>query len=288
MKELVVISGKGGTGKTSLTSAFAQLEGKKTVIADCDVDAANLHIISKADFRHSEDFYSGYLASVNKDKCSECGKCIEVCHFDAISDDFEIDAISCEGCGYCSLVCPEEAITMEDSYSGQLFQSETRFNNTLIHARLAITGENSGKLVSEVKSRAREVAKIQKSEMIIIDGSPGIGCTVIASLSGASMALIVSEPSISGYNDLLRLYELITKFRIQSALLINKSDLNDTYYQKTISFAEKNEIPVVGEIPYNIAFSEALAEELTIIESKHSEISDTVKRSWEQIKKILL
>jgi len=288
MKELVVISGKGGTGKTSLTSAFAQLEGKKAVVADCDVDAANLHIISEADFGLSEDFYSGFLAFIDKEKCSECGKCIEVCHFDAISDDSIVDPISCEGCGYCSLVCPEEAIAMEESFTGKLFQSKTRFNNTLIHARLAIGGENSGKLVSAVKNRAREIAKEQECEMTIIDGSPGIGCTVIASLSGASLALIVSEPSISGYNDMVRLHGLITKFGIQSAILINKSDLNDTYYKETVSFAEKNGIPIVGEVPYDLSFTEALAKGETIIEFSHSEISDALKRIWIKIKKQLL
>lgn len=287
MKELVVISGKGGTGKTSLTTAFAQLEGKDAIIADCDVDAANLHIIAKADFAISEDFYSGQLALIDKEKCSECGKCIEVCHFDAISDDFIVDEISCEGCGYCALVCPEEAITMEDSFTGKIFQSETRFNNTLIHAKLEIAGENSGKLVSEVKNRARKVATDKKCEMTIIDGSPGIGCTVIASLSGASLALIVSEPSISGYNDMIRIYGLITKFGIPSAILINKSDLNDTYYNKTVSFAETNGIPIVGEVPYSKSFTEALAQGKTIIEFDQSDISDTIKKSWEEIKNIL-
>lgn len=287
MKEIVVISGKGGTGKTSLTSAFAQLEGKNAVIADCDVDAANLHILSDADFGFSEDFYSGYLASIDKDKCTECGKCIEVCHFDAIPDDYIVDEISCEGCGYCSLVCPEEAISMEDSFTGKIFQSETRFNNTLIHAQLEITGENSGKLVSEVKNLTRKVATDQNCEITIIDGSPGIGCTVIASLSGATLALIVSEPSISGYNDMIRLYSLITKFGIPTAILINKSDLNETYHDKTISFAEKNGIPIVGEVPYSKYFTEALAQGKTIIEFNQSEISDTIEISWNKIKKIL-
>jgi MinD superfamily P-loop ATPase len=287
MKEIVIISGKGGTGKTSLTTAFAQLFGDNAVIADCDVDAANLHIISEADFGYTEDFYSGYLASIDKDKCTECGKCIEVCHFDAISDDFIVDDISCEGCGYCAHVCPEVAISMPDSFTGRVYQSKTRFNNTLVHAQLEIAGENSGKLVSEVKTRAREIASKQKSELILIDGSPGIGCTVIASLSGASLALIVSEPSISGYNDLVRLYELISRLGIATAILINKSDLNKTYHDKTVSFSKENGITIVGEVPYNNAFTEALSQRKTILEYDQDELSETVKKSWEKIKTII-
>ncbi len=286
MQEIVIISGKGGTGKTSITSAFAQLEGGNAIIADCDVDAANLHILTGADFGISEDFYSGYFAVIDGGKCTQCSKCIEACQFDAISNDFIVDEIACEGCGYCSLVCPEQAVIMKESYTGKVFLSKTRFNNTLVHARLEIAGENSGKLVTEVKNHAWDLAIKKKCGIILVDGSPGIGCPVIASLARASLALIISEPSISGYNDMVRLHGLISRFGIPSALLINKSDLNELYHDKMVYFSLKEDIPIVGEIPYSLSFTRAMAQGKTILEFSQNGISDMVIKSWKTIKNI--
>ena len=251
MREIVVISGKGGTGKTSITSAFAQLEGENAIIADCDVDAANMHILTGADFGISEDFYSGFQAFIDNNKCIQCSKCIEACHFDAITDDYSVDEIACEGCGYCSIICPEQAITMKEAYTGRVFVSKTRFNNTLVHARLEIAGENSGKLVSEVKSQAQALAKKENCGIVLVDSSPGIGCPVIASLTRASLILIITEPSISGYSDMVRLYELISRFGIPAVILINKYDLNKEYLDKIMSFSIDKDIPVIGKVPYN-------------------------------------
>ena len=288
MREIVVISGKGGTGKTSIASAFAQLEGENAIIADCDVDAANMHILMKADFGISEEFYSGFQAFIDNSKCMRCSKCIEICHFDAITNDFIVDELSCEGCGYCSLVCPEQAITMKEAYTGRVFVSKTRFNNTLVHARLEIAGENSGKLVSEVKSQAQALAKKENCGILLVDGSPGIGCPVIASLTKATLALIITEPSISGYSDMVRLYDLISRFGIPAAILINKYDLNEVYQEKIVSFSDKNDIPIIGKVPYDTSFTEAMRQMKTILELSRNGIADILINAWETIKNMKL
>jgi MinD superfamily P-loop ATPase len=288
MREIVVISGKGGTGKTSIASAFAQLEGENAIVADCDVDAANMHILLEADFGVSEEFYSGFQASINNSKCIQCSKCMDVCHFDAITDDFIVDELSCEGCGYCAIICPEQAITMKEAYTGRIFVSKTRFNNTLVHARLEIAGENSGKLVSEVKSQAEALAKKKSCGILLIDGSPGIGCPVIASLTKATLALIIAEPSISGYSDMVRLHELISRFGIPAVALINKFDLSKEYLDKIVSFSQQNDIPIIGKVPYSTSFTEAMSQMKTILELSQNEIAGILINAWEVIKNMKL
>lgn len=284
MQEIVVISGKGGTGKTSITAAFAQLGGNGVVVADCDVDAANMYVLLEGELGTSRDFRSGYEAEIDLQKCTQCSRCIEVCQFHAITQDFVVDQIACEGCGYCSLVCPEQAITIKDSFTGKVYVSTTRFQNTLIHAQLEIGGENSGKLVSEVKQRAREIAIKSRCEVILIDGSPGIGCPVIASLTRSTFIVIVAEPSISGYNDMIRLITLISKFHIPRGVIINKSDLNIYYREKIVEFCMKEGLPILGEIPYHETFTRALAQKQTILEYSQNGISEKVIRSWNSIK----
>ncbi|MBU4487400.1 MAG: ATP-binding protein, partial [Candidatus Delongbacteria bacterium] len=207
MKEIVIISGKGGTGKTSITASFAYLSGKNTVLADCDVDASDFHLLLKPETIVEEDFFSSYIAVIDYDKCRTCGKCFEVCRFKAVSfehDRFVIDSINCEGCGYCSNVCLPEAINLEIQNDGKLFVSKTRLGKTLFHAELDPGAENSGKLVAKVKNNAKKYARENNIDIVLVDGSPGIGCPVISSLSGANFVVLVTEPTISGMHDLGR------------------------------------------------------------------------------------
>ncbi len=287
MKEIVVISGKGGTGKTSITGSFAFLAGKDAIVADCDVDAANLHILTGAEPERVDDFYSGYEAKIDLDKCTHCNICNEVCEFDAIPDDHIIDEFSCEGCGYCARVCPEEAITMSDAYTGKLRISKTRFGSTLVHADLAVTGENSGKLVTEVKKTARKLAKERSGEIILVDGPPGIGCPVLASLSGASFVLIVTEATTSGFNDMERVYDLTRQFKIPCGVLINKADLDKDHKDKITAFCKGKNVPVIAEIPYDRIFTEAMKKGNTVVEFGENAVSGIIEESWQTLRELL-
>ena len=287
MKEIVVISGKGGTGKTSITAAFAQLAAKETVIADCDVDAADIHLLLKPDFAHEEAFYSGETARIEMDKCIRCFKCKKACRFDAIRVNegiFWVDEIDCEGCGYCEKICPTQAITMYDALSGKTYISSTRLKNTLVHAELEIAAENSGKLVTRVKTLAREKAKEEEKGFLLIDGTPGIGCPVTASVTGAHYVVIVTEPSMSGLHDLKRAIELIGHFSIPAGLIINKSDLNDEMTNEIKTYAKKQGIKLLSEIPYNENFVKALTQAKTIVEYDQ-ELKKTIVDAWDAVLK---
>ncbi len=283
MKELVIISGKGGTGKTSLTASLANLAENK-VMVDCDVDAADLHLILKPDILKKTDFYAGKSAEINPEICVKCGRCIEVCRFGAISKDFVVDEISCEGCGTCFYQCPVNAVKFEQVKSGEWFESDTRFGK-LVHARLGIAEENSGKLVSEIKNYARLIAKQNNNDLIIVDGSPGIGCPVIASISGAHLVVIVTEPTLSGFHDAERVVKLTQHFKIPASICINKYDLNLELTQKIEDFCINNEIGLVGKIPYDKVFTKAMIKEQTIIEFEpDGEVSVKIKDMWSIIK----
>ena len=223
MKEVVILSGKGGTGKTSIVGSFAALAQNK-VLADCDVDAADLHLLLSPSIKQENEFWSGQVAFIDEEKCTQCGLCQDVCRFDAI-DDFKIDPISCEGCGFCSHICPVEAITMKESLSGRWFISDTKYG-PLVHARLGIAQENSGKLVALVRQHAKQIAERDGLDYIISDGPPGIGCPVISSLSGANLALLVTEPTLSGIHDLERVLGVCRHFDIPALVCVNKYDLN--------------------------------------------------------------
>ena len=222
MKEIVVISGKGGTGKTSIVASFAAL-ANNAVLADCDVDAADLHLVLEPDVKETHDFSGGKLASVITEKCTGCGRCEEVCNFDAavfngppndmVEKTYTIDSIACDGCSVCAHYCPVDAIEFKDAINGQWFISNTRFG-PMVHARLGIAQENSGKLVSLIRKQSKQIAAEQNRDLIIVDGSPGIGCPVIASITGADLVLVVTEPSISGQHDLDRVIELTEHFKI--------------------------------------------------------------------------
>lgn len=288
MKEIVVISGKGGTGKTSVTGSLALLSGNQAIIADCDVDAADMHLLLKPDYRHKEDFYSGKVARINQDICKGCGKCARICRFDAVSQNegkWTVDELSCEGCAYCSEICPAEAIENIPCLAGELYISTIRTGGEMVHARLGIGSDNSGKLVAQVKKEARRLAEEQDKKWILIDGSPGVGCPVVSSLSGASMVLLVTEPSVSGIHDLKRVHQLVKKFKLPSVCLINKSDINLEKRNELCRFLEEEGIPLLAEIPYNRVFLDALNQGLTVVE-RDQEIKSSLKKVWKEISRV--
>lgn len=287
MKEIVVISGKGGTGKTSLTASFAMLAGSEAVIADCDVDAADMHLLLQPQPVHTESFYSGHVALIHSDKCIQCGECAAVCRFDAISVQDElyvVDPIGCEGCGYCPRVCPADAIVLEERKAGTWYISSTKAHNFLVHAALDIGAENSGKLVAKVKNEANSLAHQRQVSYIIVDGSPGIGCPVQSSLSGASFVVLVTEPTVSGLHDLQRVYSLVKKFKIKAGCIINKANLNETVHEQIISFLMNENIVHIADIPFDRTFTDALSVGKTVVELSSTEAAKQIIEAWSKIK----
>jgi MinD superfamily P-loop ATPase len=287
IKEIVVISGKGGTGKTSITASLAVLEGSNAVIADCDVDAADMHLLLKPVIEKSENFFSGVIAEIDKDKCINCGICANVCRFKAIpviNGKHSINTLNCEGCGYCEKVCPVNAINMHEQNVGDWYISKTRIGNTLVHATLGIAAENSGKLVAKVKNESKKIAEKENKKYIIVDGSPGIGCPVVSSLSGANYVVLVTEPSLSGLHDLKRVYELVEKFNIKAGCIINKSDINPDVTKNIIQFLKDKSIKHIAGLPYDEDFTQAMMTGKTIVEYDHSELKDLIVESWDIIK----
>src|SRR6056297_1930809 len=257
MKEITVISGKGGTGKTTFTANLASLLNN-LVIGDCDVDAPNLHLLLNP-VNISEEIHKGAkLAVKNQELCIDCGKCYDHCRFNAITaDDYQIKNLKCEGCGVCVEVCPTDALKLEPIETGSLYQAESKFGD-MVHARLIPGSDTSGKLVSEVKKKASAIAKQKNKDWILIDGSPGIGCPVIASLSGSDMAILVTEPTLSGFSDLKRVIEVVKHFKIPAGLVINKYDLNEEISEKIKSYCRKEDIDLLTKIPYSRIIVESL------------------------------
>ncbi len=288
MKEIVVISGKGGTGKTSLSASFAYLEGSNTLVCDCDVDAANMHLLLDADFSQKEDFFSGEVAFIDEDLCTNCGECKDVCRFDAIhveDGQHRVDPISCEGCWYCSRVCPTKAISMNTQKAGDLFVSNIKQNSKMVHAKLGFAAENSGKLVAKVKKTGAELAKEIGVDYIITDGSPGIGCPVISSLSGANLVVLVTEATVSGLHDLQRVEKLVKTFSLKAVCIINKFDLNEKMSHDIEEYLDKEGIEVVAKLPYDETFTKALAIAKPIVEyDKNAKLSSLVIKAWKKIK----
>ena len=289
MKEIVIISGKGGTGKTSITASFAYLGGKDIIVADCDVDAADMHLLMQPDLAGSEDFYSGLLAEIDQTKCIKCGKCSQVCRWDAIpviDNKYIVQSLDCEGCGYCTLVCPTDAISMNEQKVGKWFTSNVKTNTKMVHAKLGIGAENSGKLVAKVKNEAKAIAEAEEKEIVIVDGSPGIGCPVVSSLSGASYVVLVTEPSVSGIHDLKRVYELVKKFGIKAGCIINKADINFNKTEEIHTFLKEENIELISEIPYDENFTKAMIMGKTIVEFDDGKIKQVLEDSWKKIKRI--
>ena len=286
MKELVIISGKGGTGKTSLMAAFASLAQDK-VLCDADVDAADLHLITAPVVKERHDFQGGHTAIIRNDECTQCGVCQDLCRWDAVSDDFDVDAIACEGCGVCVYFCPEKAIDFPLDTCGEWFISETALG-PMVHARLGIAQENSGKLVSLVRQEARKIAEEKGLGLILTDGPPGIGCPVIAAIGGAAGVLIVTEPTVSGKHDMERVVLLAEHFKVPAMVCVNKFDLNLDQSQAIEEFAKSKNVNVLGRIPFDPIFTKSMVQGQTIFEYKRqSEAGKTVKQIWEKTRKIL-
>ena len=282
MKELIVISGKGGTGKTSLISGFASLAENK-VLCDADVDAADLHLIMNPDVIQRTDFQSGNTAVINKDSCTECGLCREMCRFNAISAQYEVRSIDCEGCGVCVHFCPERAIDFPVNTCGEWFISDTRFGK-MVHARLGIAEENSGKFVTLVRQEARKLAEAKNLDLILTDGPPGVGCPVIASIGGASAVLIVTEPTVSGKHDMERVAQLAAHFKIPALVCVNKFDLNLELTREIEKYAEKKEITCLGRIPFDPIFTKAMIQAQTIFEyDGQSNVGDAIRATWQRL-----
>ncbi len=282
MQELIVISGKGGTGKTSLVAAFASLAENK-VLCDADVDAADLHLVLAPDIRQRMPFASGHTAVIRKKRCTECGLCRELCRWDAIGEDFAVDAVACEGCGVCVHFCPEEAIDFPENTCGEWFVSETRFG-PMVHARLGIAEENSGKLVALVRQEAAKLAEARGSTLILTDGPPGVGCPVIASMGGASGVLIVAEPSVSGVHDMERVVQLAAHFKVPAMVCINKFDINSEKSRQIEEFAVRRGLAFLGRVPFDPAFIHAMVQGRTIFEyDGHSDARAAVFGIWKSL-----
>jgi len=281
MRQIVVISGKGGTGKTVITGAFAALV-KKAVLADCDVDAADMHLLLQPEVKERHVFKSGVTAYIDREKCVSCGLCRRICRFSAISEDFIIDPVSCEGCGFCRFVCPVGAIALKENVSGEWYISETRFG-VMVHAKLGIAEENSGKLVTLIKKKAVEIAERQGLEWVIVDGAPGIGCPVIASLSGVDCALVVTEPSLSGLHDADRVIKVARHFGVPVRLVINKFDLNPAMTGRIERYCDEEKIGLVGKVPFDKTVVEAMVNGMTIMEKGGDRPRDEIRKIWRAV-----
>jgi MinD superfamily P-loop ATPase len=288
MKELVVISGKGGTGKTSLTAAFAVLSGR-SVIADCDVDAADLHLVLSPRIVERHEFRSGHGAVILQSDCIGCGVCRKWCRFDAVNMEkndrgetvFSIDPASCEGCGVCVRFCPVQVIDFPQRLCGEWMVSETRCG-TMVHARLGVAAENSGKLVSTVRGEARRIAGEQGQRLILVDGPPGIGCPVIASLSGASAVLVITEPTVSGEHDLERVLSLARHFAIPASVCVNKWDLNREMTERIEAGAIQAGAKTVGRIRYDSSVTQAQIQGKAVVELD-APGADDIRQVWNNL-----
>lgn len=282
MKQLAIISGKGGTGKTTITASLAFLTD--ATIADCDVDAPDLHILLKPEIMEKKEYSGLKMAFVDKKKCIECGKCREHCRFDAIDEDITINE-SCEGCGVCEYVCPVDAISLRQRKSGEVFLSMTKLG-PMAHALLYTAEETSGKLVTMVRDEARQLAGKYGKDIIIIDGPPGIGCPVIAAMSGVDVVLIVTEPTISGIHDMERVLEVAKHFGIPAMLCINKHDINEEKTKEIEEYCSRKNIEVVGRIPFSKKFTEAMVHGVSIMEYD-KKLAMLMEKMWEKVRGVL-
>ena len=283
--EIVVLSGKGGTGKTSVAASLAALAKDIAVVADCDVEAANMHLLLKPDCARDYDFYSGQYASVDQEACTFCGLCERICRFEAIvinRNGCMVNTLSCDGCGYCARVCPAKAIQMKAAHSGKVFLSQNRLNTPMVHATLNIGAGNSGKLVARVKDEARAMAKKHQKPVIIVDGPPGIGCPVISSLSGTDLVVLVAEPAAAGNHDLQRLVEVISEFCIEMVCIVNKCDINMEKTAELKSYLVKQGITHLADIPFDDVFTHAMIEGNTLAEMP-SPVNDLINNAWLKI-----
>ncbi len=285
MKEILVLSGKGGTGKTSIVGSFAHLADSK-VMLDCDVDASDLHLLLSPETIEEHEFRSGVKARVETNKCSACGMCAELCQFESVTmeETAVISRLSCEGCGVCAHFCPEDAIRLDENHCGTWYISDTAYG-PFVHSQLFAGEENSGKLVSHIKSEARKVAEQSGAELILIDGSPGVGCPVIASLSNVDMVLVVTEPSQSGKHDLERILDLTDHFKILTKLCINKWDLHAEMSDEIELLAERRGVEVLGKIPFDSTVIDCQIQGIPVTASETSPAACSIRDLWKKLQK---
>lgn len=283
--EIAVISGKGGTGKSSISAAFATLDGK-VVLADCDVDAANLYLLFNPSHEEELVYVAGHKAFIDYDICTNCGICKDYCRFDAISSlngKIAISEISCDGCFLCSHICPEKAITMIRNDKSRMYSGSFR-NGKMVYGRLAPGEENSGKLVNLVREKSKQIAEENNLKTIILDGPPGIGCAVISTITGVDKVVIVTEPTISGLSDMKRTIEIVKKFNLPAYVIINKSDLNPSVSEQISKWCGHNDIYVAGMLPFEKDVTKAMVESKSITEfNPDLEISKKIKSIWNKI-----
>lgn len=284
MQEIVILSGKGGTGKTVVTASFAALAENK-VLCDCDVDAADLHLLLRPTVQETHEFWARPIADIDQDACNRCGLCLELCRFDAIHD-FRVDPIACEGCGLCREVCPQEAVTMHDNLAGHWYLSDTRYG-PLVHARLGPGKENSGELVAVVRGQARKMAREHGAKYILSDGPPGIGCPVISSLSNVSLALIVSEPSLSGIHDLERMLAVCRHFGVGALVCINKHDLDGEATRRIDDYCCRAKVDVAAMIPFDRAVTEAVVRGVPVVEYSDGAAARRIAQLWQDLSRRL-
>lgn len=288
MREIVIISGKGGTGKTSLTGAFAQLARSK-VLCDLDVDAPDLHLLLHPRHLREEDFWSGYEAKIDTEVCQRCGLCAAMCRYGAIrqeGDTYSVDLFRCEGCKVCVAFCPVAAIRFKERHCGRWYVSGTRFG-TLVHAQLFPGAENSGRLVMLLKQQAREIAKAEDLELILCDGAPGIGCPVISSLSGAHLAVAVTEPTPSGRHDLERVADLCEHFRTTFAVIINKHDIHPEEAERIEAFCRERSVPVIARLPHDPVVTRAMIQGKVVTELPETDFTAEIRRAWARIERLV-
>lgn len=284
MSEIVILSGKGGTGKTSITAALAHLAQRK-VICDLDVDAPDLHLILRPENRRVEAFHSGHAALIDPERCEQCGVCRERCRYGAVREEngvFRIDPLKCEGCKVCVHFCPAEAIAFPEKHCGHWYVSDTRFG-PLVHAQLFPGEENSGRLVALLKQQARELARKQGLDLILCDGAPGIGCPVISSLSGTDLVVAATEPTPSGRHDLERVVDLCAHFKLPVAVIINKYDLNVEETGRIERFCEERGLHLLPRLPHDRAVTEAMVRGEAITEAPSATVAERVNDAWHEI-----
>jgi MinD superfamily P-loop ATPase len=286
MKELVVISGKGGTGKTTILASFAALAGR-SVLADCDVDAPDLYLLLHPEINHQEEFRGGQLAVINQERCTRCGRCREFCRFEAITPDLTVAPLDCEGCGTCRVVCPAEAVELRERVAGDWFRGQTKYG-PMVYARLRPAEENSGKLVALVRKEARAQSERDGIDLLLTDGPPGIGCPVIATLGNANLALIVTEPTPSGIHDLERALGLCRHFRVPAAVCVNKSDLNLDLVDEIGAFCAQSQVAVTESIPFDESVTKAIQHGLPLVDYDSGGASSrAVATVWQQVQQQL-
>ncbi len=288
MKEITILSGKGGAGKTSITAALAAI-AENAVFCDNDVDAADLHLILRPDIKEEYTFYGAWMATIDSNKCTLCGICKEECRFDAIhynsKGDLEINPYQCEGCRLCERLCPAQAITSQRSRKNKWYVSETRFGK-MVHARMGPGEENSGKLVSQVRKRAKEIAKQTGADYIINDGPPGIGCSAISSLSGTHIVILVIEPTRSGFHDIKRLVELTANFKVRLYAILNKANISEEIASEIKNYLKSEDIPVIANIPLDKDMVRAMIHGKSMVEYKPDSItSQQLIKAWKRIQK---